>query len=202
MIELALVRYKKEVHTVKVQGQPIVEPIVEPNISHETTEASCPICMESWENAEPPRSSRMYTPTYDLAVNEVEVLDESRAWDSRTTRIARFLPVHFRLTRPCIESITKRLRTNYAEASDANEASIVKIVGCNHVFHHSCLRTWMKKHQNCPMCRMNVREMPEVSESTSVTAPIESDVRKRNSAVLIYWPRRGLSRRIAGTGDI
>jgi len=30
---------------------------------------------------------------------------------------------------------------------------------CGHVFHTSCIFTWFEKHDTCPMCRMQVKQM-------------------------------------------
>eukprot|EP00980_Cylindrotheca_fusiformis_P026166 scaffold15475_cov59-Cylindrotheca_fusiformis.AAC.2 len=31
---------------------------------------------------------------------------------------------------------------------------------CNHVFHQGCLEEWLKDHDNCPMCRVNLMYSP------------------------------------------
>jgi len=36
---------------------------------------------------------------------------------------------------------------------------------CNHFFHLDCLKTWLKKHNTCPMCRSDVlTDCPEYEE--------------------------------------
>lgn len=30
---------------------------------------------------------------------------------------------------------------------------------CGHIFHTSCIFTWFEKHDTCPMCRMEVKQM-------------------------------------------
>lgn len=34
-----------------------------------------------------------------------------------------------------------------------NITSKYTILKCNHVFHNSCIKTWLKKHNQCPVCR-------------------------------------------------
>lgn len=34
----------------------------------------------------------------------------------------------------------------------ANEDSILKLT-CNHMFHKDCVRSWLDKHNTCPVCR-------------------------------------------------
>ena len=29
---------------------------------------------------------------------------------------------------------------------------------CEHVFHAECLEQWLKKHENCPICRFELGE--------------------------------------------
>lgn len=44
-----------------------------------------------------------------------------------------------------------------------------KLVGCNHVFHRSCLDTWLVKVAACPICRTRVRlNSPENDSSFGV----------------------------------
>ncbi|PVH99886.1 hypothetical protein DM02DRAFT_628996 [Periconia macrospinosa] len=202
ILELSFVHYQKEVHSMETRGQPIVEPVRD--ISSETDEVHCSICLEPWDNADPPKPSKKYTPNYDLAVEKTEVLNDFKVWDTRATKIARIFPIHFRVTRSYLMETQNRLTTHYAEASDVNEASIVKIVACNHVFHHSCLRSWVKKHQACPLCRITLRKIPVINgESTTNQAvlqngtseiPIESDFQQRRTTLLTYWARNGSSR--------
>ena len=33
------------------------------------------------------------------------------------------------------------------------ENNNVRMSICHHIFHASCLESWLSKHENCPLCR-------------------------------------------------
>ncbi len=33
---------------------------------------------------------------------------------------------------------------------------LVRKTICDHLFHKECLEQWLKKHENCPICRKNL----------------------------------------------
>jgi len=35
-----------------------------------------------------------------------------------------------------------------------------KKLPCSHIFHHSCLRSWLENHHNCPTCRYSLIDTP------------------------------------------
>jgi hypothetical protein len=39
---------------------------------------------------------------------------------------------------------------------DLSPGTEVLKLPCRHIFHHECIFTWLEKHNNCPMCRMEV----------------------------------------------
>lgn len=43
----------------------------------------------------------------------------------------------------CLEYINKKTKASC-------------ITKCNHIFHIMCIKTWMKKSENCPMCRTKI----------------------------------------------
>ena len=36
-----------------------------------------------------------------------------------------------------------------------NDLTII-ILECNHIFHETCLIKWLKDHNNCPLCRIEL----------------------------------------------
>ena len=40
----------------------------------------------------------------------------------------------------------------------------VSATSCGHVFHSSCLRTWLKKRSNCPSCRQSLKSSDIISK--------------------------------------
>jgi autocrine motility factor receptor len=36
-----------------------------------------------------------------------------------------------------------------------------KKLPCGHIFHHSCLRSWLEQHHSCPTCRHSLIEQPQ-----------------------------------------
>ena len=46
---------------------------------------------------------------------------------------------------------------------DVIDDKLIRLVGCNHTFHHSCINTWYLKSNTCPLCRKNIKDMFRVS---------------------------------------
>lgn len=48
-------------------------------------------------------------------------------------------------------------------------------MGCNHVFHVSCVDSWLAKVLNCPVCRAPVRFNSRASLSCGISSHEHSD---------------------------
>lgn len=35
---------------------------------------------------------------------------------------------------------------------------IIRKLPCNHIYHEDCLKPWLKKHTECPLCRLDLLE--------------------------------------------
>ncbi|KAI3427160.1 hypothetical protein D9Q98_007097 [Chlorella vulgaris] len=46
-----------------------------------------------------------------------------------------------------------------------------KKLGCSHVFHLHCLRSWLERQQNCPICRRSVVPPPATPAAPAAAAP-------------------------------
>ena len=74
--------------------------------------------------------------------------------------------------------ITTNMNENFVDATaeDIGENSVciicredmvpgsAKKLRCGHVFHSSCLRSWLERQQTCPMCRTSVEPRSQASE--------------------------------------
>ncbi|KAK1388297.1 putative zinc finger, RING/FYVE/PHD-type [Heracleum sosnowskyi] len=50
-----------------------------------------------------------------------------------------------------------------------------RLVGCNHVFHVTCVDSWLAKVLNCPVCRAPVRFNSRASLSCGISSYEQSD---------------------------
>ncbi|KAL8135124.1 hypothetical protein AgCh_009959 [Apium graveolens] len=50
-----------------------------------------------------------------------------------------------------------------------------RLAGCKHVFHVSCVDSWLAKVLNCPVCRAPVRFNPRASLSCGISSHKQSD---------------------------
>jgi Ring finger domain len=63
-------------------------------------------------------------------------------------------------------------------------------MGCDHVFHHECIKQWLLYHECCPYCRITV--LPMDRKATDITNPMQpTNVNPQTNAIELSW--RGLS---------
>jgi len=73
--------------------------------------------------------------------------------------------------------LAQNMKTRYPDVSGEQLASmddicaichdrmeIAKKLPCNHIFHHSCLRSWLEHHSNCPTCRYSLIDTIQARE--------------------------------------
>ncbi|OLY82410.1 ERAD-associated E3 ubiquitin-protein ligase HRD1 [Smittium mucronatum] len=53
-----------------------------------------------------------------------------------------------------------------------NSADVPKRLGCGHVFHFYCLRSWLARQQSCPTCRSPVLDVPPPSNTAAPNIPV------------------------------
>ena len=41
------------------------------------------------------------------------------------------------------------------------DSNCVSLYSCEHIYHESCIREWLKKNRICPLCRCSVDDMNE-----------------------------------------
>ena len=41
---------------------------------------------------------------------------------------------------------------------DFKTDDIIRVLNCNHYYHHDCIDKWLIKHKTCPYCRNNLTE--------------------------------------------
>ena len=44
---------------------------------------------------------------------------------------------------------------------EGDSISCSKYEGCNHVFHTQCIEAWLAKHDECPLCRISIVNLPD-----------------------------------------
>eukprot|EP00026_Physarum_polycephalum_P001391 Phypoly_transcript_01392.p1 GENE.Phypoly_transcript_01392~~Phypoly_transcript_01392.p1 ORF type:complete len:855 (-),score=140.50 Phypoly_transcript_01392:868-3168(-) len=46
-----------------------------------------------------------------------------------------------------------------------------KKLPCGHIFHHSCLRSWLEQHHSCPTCRHSLIDQPQQQQAQQAQQP-------------------------------
>ena len=49
--------------------------------------------------------------------------------------------------------------------------AIRKLTACSHKFCSSCIETWLSHHKTCPVCKMDVTQIPSMAASPSADSP-------------------------------
>jgi hypothetical protein len=52
--------------------------------------------------------------------------------------------------------VNKKQQTCSICIDNMNIDSILRILPCNHYFHHTCIDQWLTTNINCPLCRTNL----------------------------------------------
>lgn len=63
---------------------------------------------------------------------------------------------------------------------DLNGGAGTSILQCNHKFHGTCLSSWLKRKQRCPLCRRNILDQDVVGHSKAEKPPFWSFRRQFN----------------------
>ncbi len=53
--------------------------------------------------------------------------------------------------------------------------NLIKIPGCEHVFHSKCILQWVKIKVNCPYCRANIRKAMVLDAFENYKKPCENN---------------------------
>jgi hypothetical protein len=102
----------------------------------------------------------------------IEVTFDSRNVNRRTVNNMEDVQVHPSL-RTLRESssihIYRDLDTTHETCSicreNFEENSIVRRLGCEHIFHIGCIDTWFETNIRCPLCRLDLRDNEEEAET-------------------------------------
>lgn len=47
-----------------------------------------------------------------------------------------------------------------------SESSIWRVLNCGHMYHKNCIDVWLQSHVQCPICRVDVRTLAGIQNST------------------------------------
>ncbi|PVU94827.1 hypothetical protein BB561_002229 [Smittium simulii] len=47
-------------------------------------------------------------------------------------------------------------------------------ISCDHIFHRYCLRKWIEKHPNCPICRVTIKSCQKYSKLWTALSTVDS----------------------------
>ena len=69
-------------------------------------------------------------------------------------------PVHHIFNESCIICLDKfeeKNNSNVTKEIPTNEEEKTSVLDCGHKFHEKCIVEWLKKHNKCPICRIDVK---------------------------------------------
>jgi hypothetical protein len=70
--------------------------------------------------------------------------------------------------------------SNCAICQDAISSGGCRIRQCGHVYHRSCIENWFSMSVRCPVCRHDIREDNQASQTSSVSAQTSSQSATRS----------------------
>jgi len=69
-----------------------------------------------------------------------------------------------------VEGLFSNVDTNATEAdADKQPSHLFELPRCKHVFHEECLREWLNRASNCPICRNDLKEAATSAEENEAS---------------------------------
>lgn len=62
------------------------------------------------------------------------------------------------------QKIGKTSKTCAICFNNFEKEEIIRVLHCNHFFHNKCIKQWLFDNWNCPICRLDLKELLDDSE--------------------------------------